>query len=359
MQKVIIILTLFLTACATEARAQKPQDVMLATPSMVAETPAPTVDIAAMETQLANGEATNQALAKQGLSNQATMQAQAWVIITQQSANLQATVTIGAQGIEQQRLINEQQSTGATEVYERNKQTNINLTAQANDWTATAAKPGQDATATRLAALSNNADLVVKADALFPFAMSVTISIVIVFLFRFLMTAFKYRQAPAEPEDDSPASNQFPELQPIPQTWERKNDGATLTNITPPGDHEAFTRFAHMVRSDPMRTLAKDKWEGKDSPYTRETYGSVYAWMAAHKFMNWQGDGLHLTKDGECFFDDWLLKHPTPPKDKYAKNPAPVTQTPENQTPETEGGLQKYPFATHSEKWLKKNGRKV
>ena len=136
-----------------------------------------------------------------------------------------------------------------------------------------------------------------------------------------------------EPQPGKPA-----ESQPRDRVWKSGNAGATLIDITPPGEPDTFTTFAQMVRTDPGLTLAKDRWEGKDSPYTRATYAPVYAWLAKRNFLGWIGAELHLTQEGEEFFDDWLEKHYTPSSGAtIAQNSTPTRQASENQPSETEG----------------------
>jgi hypothetical protein len=122
------------------------------------------------------------------------------------------------------------------------------------------------------------------------------------------------------------------------RTWERQ--GSTLKNITPPGNADDFLRFAIMVRNDPHRTLAKDQWEGGNSPYSRLTYMPVYTWLKDNKLMAWSDEprGLFLNRDGETFFDEYIAeryRNSPPPQTELPQNSPPAAQTPENQTPET------------------------
>jgi hypothetical protein len=128
---------------------------------------------------------------------------------------------------------------------------------------------------------------------------------------------------------------------PQPETKERvwKQDGASLIDITPPGSPEAFLKFALTVRTNPVLTLAKDKWEGADSPYNRQTYAPVFGWMARHNFMGWVSGALHLTPAGEKFFDDYLERNYRPTFDAdIVKSDTPSLQNPENQAAESGGG---------------------
>lgn len=125
------------------------------------------------------------------------------------------------------------------------------------------------------------------------------------------------------------------------RTWERQ--GHTLKNITPPGDPDVFLRFAIMVRNDPRRTLAKDQWEGENSPYTRLTYLPVYNWLKEHKLMAWSDEprGLFLNLDGESYFDEYIAdryRNSPPPPTESPQNAPPTAQTPEYQTPESQKG---------------------
>lgn len=125
-----------------------------------------------------------------------------------------------------------------------------------------------------------------------------------------------------------------------PRVWERENEGATLADITPPGDPAAFTKFVQMVFEEPTRTLAKDKWEDGGSPYTRTTYAPVYTWLSENRFIEWQEKptkGLYPSQAGLQFFADWLLQQGlTPrPSDAEAQNQPPTAQTSDSQTSET------------------------
>lgn len=133
--------------------------------------------------------------------------------------------------------------------------------------------------------------------------------------------------------------------------WERSFAPVSKTgmglHLTPPGDKKSFMQFASAVSSG-RKGFAKPDWEGADSPYTRETYKIVYNWLWQYKLIELPAGGkIRWTAEGQEWVDNWIEKFllfdppsPTEPElPGYTDFPAKNSQTPENQPPESGGGV--------------------
>ncbi len=142
-------------------------------------------------------------------------------------------------------------------------------------------------------------------------------------------------------DDDVSAEPEAPDARNVRIDY-RRDDGYGHVEIgNPPGDAVAFTIFAYKVRGG--HSLAKDAWEGKDSPYTRDSYRPVYNWMWEHKFVEFTpGAGIRLTPAGETYLDAWLDSNynllPTDVRETAnTENSGDFSQPSESQPPERAG----------------------
>lgn len=110
--------------------------------------------------------------------------------------------------------------------------------------------------------------------------------------------------------------------------------GAVDLDATPPGSENAFTALVFAALSG-AKGFSKPEWEGRESPYTRDTYATVYNWLWSQKFLTTlPGGKIILTADGEQYFRAWAENHYSPTDEFFSnipQNPGENSQPPESQ----------------------------
>lgn len=332
MKKILLLFSLFLSACGANVSALGQDNTTEYKSSMLTATisPVPTVTIA----------------------YQATAE-----IANTQLAYAQATAN------EASRL-----NTEATAAYERRAQEQLQMTAayeaqvfEAYAWTVTAALTSVPLTATQQAALNTQipmqramqvAEMTKVKEA--PTQMAAMIDaeqyakywpvefMIRMFAFMALgvfligLGVFAYRQAQSMAiVQDAPEPTVIPEMDPVPQVVRMYQVSSTPVTVTDnagggfgttykysvPCSPEQLTELAEKILSgEKNKTLAINEWEGSDTKMTRSTLVRLRSWLQTNRFAESIGAGrVVLAATGENFLRGWLDAQKLPTEYDFEK----------------------------------------